>query len=186
MPTPAARPRRSRRPAHSLALAAALALGPAVLLAGCSSASSGSTTSTSTALITTLPSTAASRAEIAHAYSVLFDLADPAVAPKLAVVSGATGLKATFVAALHSALAKLAGGAKVHTVTLEQGAACGAELVTSPCAKVTYAILSPKGKVLLPGSVGLAVYSGGHWLVAKSTICTLLALENGNKTPAGC
>ena len=38
-------------------------------------------------------------AEVAHAYSVLFDLANPAVSPKLAVVQSGALLKAAFTAA---------------------------------------------------------------------------------------
>ncbi len=157
----------------------------AVGLAACSSSGS-STTTTTGAPPTTLPSTATSVAEVAHAYSVLFDLANPAVSPKLAVVQSGALLKAAFTAALKSPLAKSAGGAKVAKVTIERGTACKNEFIPSPCAKVTYSILSPDGKVLLPNSGGLAIYEHGQWLVAKVTICTLLELENAGTVPPGC
>jgi hypothetical protein len=56
----------------------------------------------------------------------------------------------------------------------------------SPCATVIYDILGPNKKPVLTGSAGSAVYVSGTWLVAKSTICTLLTLDNGGSTPSGC
>ncbi len=161
------------------------ALGIALGLAGCSS-SGTSTTTTAPAVTTTLPSLTTSTADIKTAYSVLFDLANPAVAPKLAVVQDGPALKAAFTTALRSTLAKSAGGAKVSKVTIEHGAGCKNEFLPSPCAKVSYTILSPAGTVLLPSSGGLAVYQNARWLVAKVTICTLLELENGGAVPPGC
>lgn len=163
----------------------------AVGLAACGSSAAPTTTTTtasttSTTTTTTLPSQAASTTAIKHAYSVLFDLASPQLAPKLAVVQNGSELASAMTAALKGSLAKSAGGASVSKVTVEQGAACKNELLPSPCAKVTYDILSPKNTVLLPNSVGFAVYQNGKWLVAKATICTLLELENSGKMPPGC
>jgi hypothetical protein len=160
-------------------------------LAACSSSPAATSTSTSSTTSTTtvpvhLPSPSASRAQITEAYSVLFDLSDPAVTPKLAVVQDGPSLKAAFTAAIHSALAAEAGGARVLSVKIEQGAACTNDVLPSPCAAVVYDILSPSKSVLLSGSTGSAVYENSHWLVAKVTICALLTLDNGGKTPAGC
>ncbi|HKH88702.1 MAG TPA: hypothetical protein VKA05_07755 [Acidimicrobiales bacterium] len=116
----------------------------------------------------------------------LFDLNNPAITPKLLVVQDGTALKAAFTAAIHSALAKEAGGAKVLSVTVEQGTLCTNQLLPTPCATVTYDILSPTKAVVLSNSKGAAVYISSHWLVAKTTICTLLTLDNGGKTPSGC
>jgi len=162
----------------------------ALALTACSSSSTpattSSTTSTTVPTTTTLPSLATSVAAIRHAYSVLFDLASPKVAPKLAVVQDGSALEAAFAAALKSPLAQSAGGAKVAKVTIEQGASCKNELLPSPCAKVTYSILSPNGSVLLPNTAGLAIYQHTRWLVAKVTICALLELENSGTVPPGC
>ncbi len=178
------------------ALAAAVAFAAA--LSGCSSAGSGPPASTSTApsstagsgttatSTTTLPSAARSRAQIAAAYSTLFDLASPAVPPKLAVVQGGAHLRGAFVKALHSPLAKLAGGARIQATKIEKGSACAAETLPSPCAAVDYEILSPKGKVILANSKGFAVYAPPRWLVSKGTICALLTLDNGSVAPPGC
>jgi len=165
-------------------------------LAACSSSSSTTTTTTTTTAATTttttttttvaLPSTAASLSAIKSSYSVLFNLANPELAPKLAVVQGATTIKAAMEGALKSVIAKEAGGASVASAKIEQGTACTSQSLTSPCAKVSYEILTPKGTVLMPSSVGYAVYQSDKWLVAKTTICTLLGLENAGKAPAGC
>jgi hypothetical protein len=149
-------------------------------LSACSSASTPSTTTT------TLPSVASSTAAIKHAYGVLFDLADPALSPKLAVIQDGSALSSAMKTALSSNLAKAAGGASVSAVTIEHGSACKNEFLPSPCAKVTYDILSPKKTVLLPDSGGLAIYEKAKWVVAKVTICTLLELEAGGTVPPGC
>jgi hypothetical protein len=127
-----------------------------------------------------------SKAAIKHAYTVLFDLASPALAPKIAVIQGGSLLEGAMKAALKSALAESAAGATVSEVTIEHGSACKNELLPSPCAAVTYDIFSPTKAVVLPKAGGLAVYEHGHWLVAKTTICTLLELADSGKVPPGC
>ena len=51
---------------------------------------------------------------------------------------------------------------------------------------MTYDILSPTKTAVLSGAAGVAVYQHGHWLVGKTTICTLLELENSGTVPPGC
>ncbi len=157
-------------------------------LAACSSSGAPATTTTTTAAptTTTLPPLSSSKAAIDRAYSVLFDLSNPALAPKIAVIQNGSALESAMKAALKSSLAKLAAGADVSAVTVEQGAACKGEFLPSPCAKVTYSIVGADHKVLLGDSVGFAIYHRPDWLVAKGTICTLLSLENGGKQPPGC
>jgi hypothetical protein len=152
----------------------------ALALAACSSSGTPATTTTS------IPSPSASAAAIRHAYAVLFDLADPALSPKLAVVQGGSALESAMKAALKSALAKTAAGATLSKVVIEHGSACKDEFLPSPCAKVTYDILSPTKAVVLRNAGGLALYQHGHWLVGKTTICTLLELENSGTVPRGC
>jgi hypothetical protein len=163
----------------------------ALVVVGLAACGGGSSTSTSTSSSTTtlpvkLPSLSVSKAQITQAYSVLFDLSDPAVPPKLAVVQDGATLQSAFTAAIHSALAKEAGGAKVLSVKVEQGSSCTNDVLPSPCAAVVYDILSPAKAIVLSGSAGSAVYENSHWLVAKTTICSLLTLDNGGKTPSGC
>ena len=69
-------------------------------LAACSSASAPTTTTT------TVPSLASSAAAIKKSFEVLFDLADPALAPKLAVVQDGSSLQSAMKKALQSSLAK--------------------------------------------------------------------------------
>jgi hypothetical protein len=189
------RPRPAARPALAVAV-----LG--ILLTACSS-NAASTTTTSTAATTTsstatttsstsappsstLPVTTADRRGISTAYMTLFDLANPAIAPKLAAVQDGSGLKAAFSAALKSALAKEAGGARVLAITLEGKTSCSAESLSSPCALVTYDVVSPAKQTLLKNEKGYAVNSSGRWLVAKKTICNLLVLASGGTAPPGC
>jgi len=172
--------------AAAMVTVALVALG----LASCSSSGAPATTTTTTTTAapttTTLPPLSASKAAIDRAYSVLFDLSNPALAPKIAVIQNGSALESAMKAALKSSLAKLAAGADVSAVTVEEGAACKSEFLPSPCAKVTYSIVGADHKVLLGDSVGFAIYHRPDWLVAKGTICTLLSLENGGKQPPGC
>ncbi len=149
-------------------------------LAACSSSGKPAATTT------TLPSPAASAAAIKHAYEVLFDLADPSLSPKLAVVQDGATLESAMKTALKSALAKSAAGATLSKVTIEHGTACKNELLPSPCATVSYDILSPAKTAVLANAAGVAVYQHGRWLVGKTTICTLLELENSGAVPPGC
>jgi hypothetical protein len=146
---------------------------------GAAACSSGGTSATE-------PATGAgARAAITAAYSTLFNLANPAVEPKIAVIQDGGALRATLTATLKSPLAKKAGGAKVVTATPLATSACTNEALPAPCESVKFDILSTSGKTLLPDN-GFAVYIGGKWFVAKVTICGLLSLAAGGTTPAGC
>jgi hypothetical protein len=169
------RPTATRR-AGPLASLAVLVL----LLAACGGSSGPSTASTEAT------SGAAATTAVRQAYAILFDLASPALAPKVAVVQDGSALQASLAHELRSSLAKLAAGASVTDVTIEPASACAAETLPSPCASLQYAILSPSGKPLLSASKGWAVYVAGKWLVAKLTICGLLSIADGGSAPAGC
>jgi hypothetical protein len=174
----------------------------AISTAACSSNAATTTTTTSTTTTstavssTTTPTTtsapsgttvpAATSAAIDKAYMTLFDLASPAIAPKLAVVQDGSALRAAFTAALKSPLAAEAGGAKVLSVTLESTSGCSSNSLPPPCALVKYDVLSPAKQALLSNQNGSAIESGGQWLVSKSTICTLLSFTNGGTAPKGC
>jgi len=131
-------------------------------------------------------STAAAEAQIRTAFMTLFNLSNPSVSAKIAVVQNGSQLRQTMAKELTSPLAKRAGGATVQKIAIEHGAPCQAESLPSPCAAVTYSILSTTHTVLLANSKGFAIDVGSKWLVSKTTICTLLSLANGNVTPKGC
>lgn len=150
------------------------------------STAASSSTSLSTTVSTTSPPSGSADASIDKAYMALFDLANPAIPPKLAAVQDGSSLRSAFTAALKSPLAKEAGGAHVLSVTVETKATCTAKSLPSPCALVTYDVLSPSGSALLSNQKGFAVNSSGRWLVSKMTICTLLTLDNGGTAPTGC
>lgn len=91
---------------------------------------------------------------------------------------------------LQAAYAKTLAGVKgtsaiVESVQLLKPAACTTAGVTHPCATVTYNV-AIQGAVALKNSKGYAVRVHGQWLVAKVTLCGLLALEGGGRPPAGC
>jgi hypothetical protein len=166
-------------PFKAVAVAASLLLAALVAACGSTPSTSGPTTSTQAT------SGAGATAAVGHSYATLFDLADPAVAPKLAVVQDGSSLRAAFDKDLALPLAKEATGATVSTVTVESGTTCSGEGLPAPCASVEYDILSASHKPLFPAaSKGWAVYDAGHWLVAKVTICGLLSLAG--PTPTGC
>ncbi len=174
-------PRSVRRPLLPVLLAAVV--GMAATTAACGGGSLAQPTTTVAA--------ATARAEVARAYGTLFDLADKAVAPKLAVIEDGASLRQAITQALASPLAASASGARVDAVELLTASACRAAAITPPCAKVTYDILAPSGQPLLSGSVGYAVDVAGRWVVAKATICGLLELLQSQgsaaaSTPAGC
>lgn len=149
----------------------------ALLLAGCGGRAAPSST---------LPSARSARQGVEHAYGVLFDLANPALSPKLKEIQDGSSLRAALRAALASPLAKQAKGARVESVREQAGKACRSAVLPSPCATVGYELLGSSGAILLPGSKGYAVYEHSRWLVAKATICGLLSLENSGRPPAGC
>jgi hypothetical protein len=170
-------------PARSAGPLAALLCGVALVLAACGGSSGPSSTATSS---TEPASGAGATTDVQQAYATLFDLASPAIAPKLAVVQDGAALQATITHELTSPLAKLAAGASVTDVAVQPTSTCSSELLPSPCAALEYAILSPAHKPLLAASKGFAVYVSGKWLVAKITICSLLSIASGGTAPAGC
>jgi hypothetical protein len=170
-----------------------LALLPVTAAAGCSSSTSGSTTTSlpATSAPTTTESPSAVRHQVEHVYATLFNFGDKSVSAKTAAVQDGAGLARAFRQALSSSLAKEATGARVRSVDVLTVALCGQAAVPAPCAKVTYDILGAGGKPLFPtSSVGYSVETNGRWLVAKSTICSLLTLfysASGKKgSPPGC
>ncbi len=134
---------------------------------------------------------AKAKAEIEHAYSTLFNFANHSVSAKTAVIENGSTLRAALTQALSSSLAKQAAGAEVTAVRLLSAKECTQAALVSPCAKVTYNLLSPTHAPLFATpSSGYAVYVNGRWLVAKTTICGLLELfysaSGHGGVPSGC
>lgn len=148
-----------------------------VLFSSCSGSTSSSTTL----------SPQVSRTEIENDYRVLFDLTNPAIAPKVAVVQDGSKLEKAMNYGFHSSLAKLAAGAKITSINFLSPSQCSQEAQMSPCAKVTYFILGTNGSpVLGQASTGYAVEISGKWYVSKSVVCSLLGFIYTNSTPPGC
>lgn len=120
---------------------------------------------------------AKAKAEIGHAYDTLFNFSNHRVSAKTAVIQDGGTLRKALSEALASSLAKKATGATVVSVQLLAATQCRNDALPSPCAKVTYNLLgADKAPLFATPAAGYAVYLGGRWLVAKSTICGLLAL----------
>ena len=115
-------------------------------------------------------------ADIGAAYNTLFNLANPNVPSKIAVIQDGSVLQAALTEALSSSLASSSAGTKIDSVKVLDATTCKSASLPSPCAKVVYDILGTTGTAILPNSQGYAVFIGGHWLVAKATICGLLGL----------
>ncbi len=153
------------------------------LLAACSSSKPATTPAAK------VPSAAVTRKEVTEAYQSFFDLHNPSLTTKIDAIQDGKTLQNAVSTAMSSSLAKSAAGAKVSSVTPYTKAQCANTGLIFPCAKTAYTILSPNGQTLTSGA-GYAVYTGGRWLVAKSTVCGLLSLfseYSKSKAPvSGC
>jgi len=157
--------------------------------AACSS--SPSTTATTKATTTTVaidPATA--QADISTTYNTLFNLANPDLASKVAVIQNGSSISAAMQQALSSSEASASQGSKIDSVNVLTAAQCAKQSLPPQCAHVVYDILGTGGTAILPNNNGYAVFTDGKWLVAKVTICTLLGLfysaEGKTGSPPGC
>jgi hypothetical protein len=157
---------------------------------GAAACSSGTTAATTTTVALN-PATAP--ADIASVYDTLFHFSSGTVASKEAVIQDGSSIKSALNEALSSNLASSAAGTKVNSTNLLTASQCAhlsPKALPYPCAHLNYDINGTSGAAILPGNNGYAVYSNGHWLVAKTTICTLLGLfytaQGKTGTPPGC
>lgn len=176
--------RRSRR-VFAVAVLAAVSLGAAA----CSSGPSATpTTAATTTAVTFDPAT--EQTDVATVYQTLFNLSNPALDSKIAVIQSGASISAALQDALSSSLASAASGAKVNSVTVLTKSGCSKASLPNPCASVIYDILGANASVILGMQKGYAVFSDGKWLVAKTTICGLLGLfysaSGKSGKPKGC
>ncbi|WP_394435219.1 hypothetical protein [Streptomyces sp. SGAir0957] len=178
------RPGRTRGAA--LALAAALALGPA--LTACSDDNGGDESSpptpstqepssrepsTEAPTRSAPPDAAAARKEIRENWRKFFDPAVPQE-EKEQVLEDGTRMRPV----LESFSGDKRGGQVQANVT--------AIRFTSPTdAEVTYS-LALKGATVLPGAKGTSVERDGTWKVSVRTLCALVRLSGNASAPAGC
>ena len=127
-------------------------------------------------------STADAQKEISANWTSFFNGANSDTTAKAKLLQDASTLQAAIAAAAANPTEK-AVSANVKSVELLKGNSCTSIGLTSPCAKVTYDIVS-NGNTLLPGATGNAVRQKGKWVVSKGTFCSLLSLA-GPK-PQGC
>jgi hypothetical protein len=185
-------------------LVATTSLG--LFLTACSSSSSSTTTTqamsttstaatpTSGATQTTTPLTATDLSAINTTFNTIFDLGNTsasAVAARISLLQDGSQLSSALTQLASSPLAAGAIGASVVSAGLLSAQACTNEGLTSPCATVKFNILgggtavngTTTTTVLLPGDVGYAIEQGTTWLLAKTTICSLISTFNLATTP---
>ncbi|HTJ71600.1 MAG TPA: hypothetical protein VL551_28915 [Actinospica sp.] len=168
---------RSTRPGR--VASAAVALLAAALLAACSSSTSPGTTTPS-------PTTgggggfnsASAASLVKQTWTTFFSKTTP-IAQKAALLQNGQ--------AMSSAMEAFGTNAMVSEVTAN---VTGVTFPSSTKADVTYSI-SLNGQVVENAMQGQAVYEGGKWLVADTTLCGLLQLAEtqvgGSATPIpGC
>jgi hypothetical protein len=150
-----------------------------VILAACGGGSSKSSTTTTAS---TAPPTTVSSAQATAAITTVWE--------SFFGPHGTANQVQGVTPALQTAFTRLKGSplgqgisAKVTSVVVQPDSACQADGVPAPCATVSYNLLKG-GAVVLPNATGYATQHNNTWLVAKSTFCSLLALQGG--APAGC
>jgi hypothetical protein len=133
---------------------------------------------------------ATAQADISASYDTLFNLSNPSLAGKIAVIQEGNKVKPALQQALSSSEASAAKGSKIDSVSVLTAKQCAKASLPAQCAHVVYDILGAGNTAILPMNNGYAVFTGGKWLVAKVTICTLLGLfysaEGKTGSPPGC
>jgi hypothetical protein len=158
-------------------LAMALAI-PAVTLAACSSGGTSSppatTPASSPASNSTTSSSTTATSEITTHWESFFSGATSA-ATKISLLQNGQAFSSVIDGQAGSAVSKSAS-ARVLSVTVDQ---------TGTQATVKYTVYFGKTPALSNQS-GVAFYENDSWVVADSTFCALLALENNGKAPSVC
>ncbi len=130
------------------------------------------------------------KTDIANAYNTLFHFSSGTLASKVAVIQNGATVKPAMQQALASSESSASDGTTTDSVDFLTSAQCTKQSLPYPCAKTKYDILGTGGTAILPGNTGYAVLTNGKWLVAKTTICTLLGLfytaEGKTGSPPGC
>lgn len=146
----------------------------AVVLSACSSGSSSSTSTT--------VNPAQAQAQITTTFTAFFNGGDTNNAAKLALLQNNSQLKSVFDKNMTNPAAATTAS-KVDNVQVLSASDCKAASVPSPCAKVTYDLVSrSNGSPLLAGQTGYAVDVNGKWLISQNTFCALIGLE-GSQCP---
>ncbi len=127
---------------------------------------------------------------ISKSYNTFFNMANGKVDAKVAVVQDGPALATAVSTAVHTPLALSAVGAVVSDVRQLPTSSCISEMVPSPCAKLSYQIVTGASGGPTSPPTGYATFGGGKWMVAKTTACPILALlykvAKRSGRPPGC
>jgi hypothetical protein len=112
---------------------------------------------------------------IGKSYDTFFDMADGNVDAKVAVVQEGHAVVTGIMTAVDSRTAFSALGATITNVKQLTLSSCESAGVPTPCAELSYQILTQASSGLL-SPTGYATYRDGKWLVAETTACQGLEL----------
>lgn len=167
----------TRATRHGRAASAVVALLAAATLAACSSSSSPSSSSSTPASSGGTFNSASAASQVKQTWTEFFAKTTP-IAQKAALLQNG--------AAMAPAMQAFSTNALVSEVT---ASVSNVTFPSSTMADVTYSI-SLNGQVVENAMAGQAVYQGGKWLVADTTLCGLLQLaatQGGSSAPIpGC
>ncbi len=162
---------------HGRAASAVVALLAAATLAACSSSTSPNSTSSTPASSGGSFDTASAASAVKATWTSFFSKTTP-IAQREALVENGS--------AMAGAMQAFAASPLTSEVT---ASVSGVTFPSSTKADVTYSI-SLNGQVVENAMAGNAVYQGGKWLVADTTLCGLLQLaesQSGSSAPIpGC
>lgn len=172
-------PTGTRTTRHGHAASAVVALLAAATLAACSSSSTSGTSTPSPTSAGGTFNTASAASQVKQTWTTFFSKSTP-IAQKASLLQNGS--------VMASAMQAFASNAMVSEVTAN---VTNVTFPSSTKADVTYSI-SLNGQVVENAMAGQAVYQGGTWLVADTTLCGLLQLaqsESGSGSAAaipGC
>ena len=157
---------------------AVLAALTAVVLAACGGGGSSSSGTT-----TTTQSPTQAMQQITTNWTAFFNGANADNNSKRALLQNSQKYAAPFNKNFNNPAAATTLG-KVDSVSLQTPSQCQQAALPSPCAKVTYDLVSRQtGAPLLANQTGYAVYQNGQWLISGNTFCALIMLT-GDTCPA--
>jgi outer membrane protein TolC len=155
---------------------AVLGMSAIVIVAGCGSSSSGSSTPKAPSVVASdAAGKAAATTQIKANWATFFNSKTPSATAVSLLQDGPSLTKAIAIAAKAAKAQKLAESAVVKTI----------HFTSSTQAAITYD-LDAGGKALLPGADGTAILDGGKWKVSAQTFCSLVALAAPGKPIPNC
>ena len=129
------------------------------------------------------------KSDVSTAYRTVFNLSDKNVNGKVRRIQNGPSVRVALEDLLSNPLSNSLIGAQIFGVSLTSSSTCHNKSVPTPCATVSYNFVSAVSGAVTP-SIGYATFQDSRWLVAKVTVCDLLASFYGGvgryHRPPGC